>query len=118
MIRKVKHIGDFRQFVTFQVAELQADGIGGQTEEWVDLVEDWIRLRPVSGRQKLEQMAQKERITHVISARYRADLDLLGYADGKYNNRMRIVYEGRVFNIQYVINEDEYRAFFEMGARE
>lgn len=120
MIRKEtkKHTGNFKQRVTFEYVTVTEDGMGGGSEEWQELTDDWVNIIPVSASQRLQLGAQGVGTTHRVQARYRDDLDMVGYAKKQYNNKLRLVYNGRVFNIQYVINEYEESYYFEMAAEE
>lgn len=120
MIRKEtkKHTGDFKQRVSFEYVDVTDDGMGGGTETWTELTKDWVNIIPVSANQRLQLGAQGVSTTHKVQVRYRDDLDTLGYAKKEYNNELRIKYGGRVFNIQYVINEYEESYYFEMAAEE
>ena len=108
---KRKWIGNFRQKVTVQEVTETSDGAGGATESWAGLSPAWtprVNIKPVSGVQRLELESQKSKITHTIQARF----------DSRWDNKKRIKYDGRTLNIQYVLNEDEYGRYIEMGAVE
>lgn len=115
---KKKHTGNFKQRGTFEYVTITNDNMGGGTEAWSALADAWLNIKPMRGSQRLQLQAQKVSTTHTIQARYRGDLDLLGYANKKYDNELRLKYGDRYFNIQYVINEDEENYFFEMAAEE
>lgn len=115
---KKKHTGDFKQRVSFEYVTTTTDGMGGATEAWTELTEDWVNIKPVSASQRLQLGAQGVNTTHIVQARYRDDLDTLGYAKGEYDNLLRMVYNSQPFNIQYVINENEEGYYFEMAAEE
>lgn len=115
---KKKHTGDFKQRVSFEYSTITDDGMGGGVESWEPLVDDWVNIIPVSSNQRLQMKAQGVGTTHTIQARYRDDIDVVGYADNKYSNLLRIAYNDRIFNIQYVINEYEESYYFEMAAEE
>lgn len=115
---KKKHTGDFKQRVSFEYVTNISDGMGGSTESWTHLTEDWVNIIPLSATQRLQMGAQGVGTTHRIQVRYRDDLDTLGYAKGEYDNLLRLVYGSRTFNIQYVINEYEEGYYFEMAAEE
>lgn len=60
-------------------ADLQArtetsDGAGGVTVAWVTERKVWCEIRPLTGVQKLEADRREPKVTHVISARYAADI--------------------------------------------
>lgn len=115
---KKKHTGNFKQRAYFEYATLTDDGMGGGTESWTKLTDDWVNIIPVSANQRLQMNAQGVTTTHTVQVRYRDDLDALGYAKGQYDNLLKMVYNNREFNIQYVINEYEEGYYFEMAAEE
>lgn len=115
---KKKHTGDFKQRVSFEYVTNTSDGMGGSTESWTELTEDWVNIIPLSANQRLQLGVQGVGTTHRIQVRYRDDLDTLGYAKGEYDNLLKLVYGDREFNIQYVINEYEEGYYFEMAAEE
>ncbi len=115
---KKKHTGDFKQRVSFEYVTNTSDGMGGSTESWTELTEDWVNIIPLSSNQRLQLGVQGVGTTHRIQVRYRDDLDTIGYAKGEYDNLLKLVYGDREFNIQYVINEYEEGYYFEMAAEE
>ena len=118
MITTKRNIDFFRDKVTFQYQQGTTDGMGGNSVQWMDLVSDFVMIQPISGNQRMHLEAVQSTITHKIRARYRSDLDLLGYAKKKYANEWRIKHGDRFFNIHYVLDENERMAFFEMAAAE
>ena len=115
---KKKHTGDFKQRVAFEYVTVTDDGMGGGVESWTELTNDWANIIPLSANQRLQLGTQGVGTTHRIQVRYRDDLDTLGYAKGEYDNLLRMIYNDRIFNIQYVINEYEEGYYFEMAAEE
>ena len=115
---KKKHTGDFKQRVSIEYVTVTEDGMGGGLENWTELVKEWVNIIPLSASQRLQMGAQGVGTTHRVQVRYRDDLDTLGYAKKKYDNKLRLIYGERIFNIQYVINEYEESYYFEMAAEE
>lgn len=117
---KRKHIGDFRQRITFEYVTVTSGATGG-TETWETLTDAWANIKPMNGSQSLQMEAQNVILSHNVQVRYRGDLDVVGYANQEYDNLLRIKYtdkKERIFNVQYVINEDEYGAYFELACKE
>jgi SPP1 family predicted phage head-tail adaptor len=117
---KRKHIGDFRQSITFEYVTVTSGATGGN-ETWSTLTTGWANIKPINGFQRLQMQAQNVIVSHIAQVRYRGDLDLIGYANQEYDNLLRIKYTDkneRIFNVQYVINEDEYGAYFEIAVKE
>lgn len=108
MIRKKKNIGHFRRLAEVQSQASTSDGMGGQTVDWVTDFAMWMKIHPVSGRQKLELEGIKSNISHVIHCRAERDI----------TNENRIVFDGRIFNVHYVIDLHEDGQFYEIGAYE
>lgn len=90
---------------------LTSDGQGGSTESWVDIPEIpevWAKIRPRSSKERYFSQQTQPITSHEIIIRWRDDL----------NERMRIVYEGRIFQIKGKFREDEERWFVFIDAEE
>lgn len=88
---KRKHIGDFRQRITFEYVTVTSGATGG-TENWTTLTTAWANIKPMSGSQRLQMEAQNVILSHNVQVRYRGDLDVVGYANQEYSNLLRIKY--------------------------
>lgn len=108
VIIKKKNIGRFRRRIRVEKQAFVSDGMGGQTVTWSEDFKVWAQIEPISGRQKLDLDAISSTVSHVI--RFRCEEDV--------TNENRIIYNGREFNIQYVVNVDEDSTFYEIGANE
>ena len=105
-----KQTGRFKHYVDFMHTVETDDGMGGSTVTEEVLAQIWVKIKPVSGNQKLHLQAIQSNVSHVIEMRYRDDIDL--------SNENWIEYNGRKFNIHYIINQDEESAYMELAATE
>lgn len=106
---KKKYVGDFKHKVTLKYSEKTADGMGGFTTEEKTLSEEWVMIKPISGKQRLHLESIDSTVTHTVEMRHR-DLDL--------THENWIEYGDRVFNLHYVINQDEECYYYEFAASE
>jgi SPP1 family predicted phage head-tail adaptor len=79
------------------------DGGGGYSDDWEtgegwDLeCETWAYVRPIRGRNFYEAQQGQSELTHEVNIRYRPGID----------RSMIVVYDGRRFDVQYVMNIEE-----------
>jgi len=66
------------------------------------------RLAPLLGREALQASQLEEKITHRVTMRYRGDL----------NNRMRLTFQGRIFQVQSILSPDEARQALQVMCEE
>lgn len=90
--------------VTLQERSLTEDGQGGYTEEWEDVASLWAHVTPLKGYERMQAMQLASPITHKVLIRYRAGL----------TTSMRLVFDGRVFEIEEAINLEEAKAFLQL----
>lgn len=104
-------IGTYRHVVEFQTLTSVPDGDGGQVETWAPLGPPWAaEIRPANVRD-LERRTAGTIVgtaTHVVTARYRADVKIDG----------RMIFAGRMFRIAGVTNDDERGITMEIFAAE
>lgn len=104
MAVKVARIGTLRHRVTFQVLTETPDGQGGFTSTWADIGVNptvWGEIIPAKTYERFfSQQIQYQR-THQVTIRYRTDI----------TQTMRMVFEGRIFQIKSVRAPEE-RKFF------
>lgn len=81
--------GKLRHYVTFQTRSLTRIGADQSTAWDGTTFQDWIALKPLSGRELIAGAAVQNEATHLVQMRYRADV----------NAKMRIVFGARIFNI-------------------
>lgn len=105
---KKRHIGSFRQRLSFQSESTTSDGLGGQTVDWVESFKAWCNVKPISGTQKLHLDGLQNEVSHLIETRKGLS----------FSPDMRVQYKGRTFQLHSVINKDEDNAIIEIGASE
>ncbi len=104
---KKKRIGAFKQRGTFEEEVKTSDGMGGSTVDFVLNFKAWCNVKPIRGTQKLHLDALDNEVTNIIELR-----------DGKFNfdTRNRLKVGSRIYQLHSIINEDEEKAFLEIGA--
>ena len=75
--------------ITLQQRSATLDSWGQQVTTWSDLVTAWASIEPLEGRELVTAQALRAETTHKVTIRYRAGI----------TTAMRIVYQGRIFNI-------------------
>jgi len=90
-------IGDLRHRVTIQKTVETDDELKTPAVNWEDVVTVWAAVEPLSGREYILAHNVNAEITARIRIRYRP-----GITPG-----MRVLYKGRVFDIQAVIDVGE-----------
>lgn len=84
--------------------ERESDGAGGFIEQPVTIVTVWGDIKGLSGKEQWQAYQKESEVTIKIRIRYRKDID-----------RTNIVeYKGRIFEIQYIINENEENKFLDL----
>ena len=89
--------GKLRHRLIIESPQRASDGAGGAVVTWTQVASIWAHVTPVSARELRSAGQRAEKLTHRITLRYRSGI----------NATMRLVGEGRVFNIDAIINEDE-----------
>jgi SPP1 family predicted phage head-tail adaptor len=82
-------VGELNRRVTIQSRAAGHDADGQASETWADVLTCWAAIRPLGGRELLLAKSVQAESTHEVTMRYRTTVDA----------SMRIVYEGRIFNI-------------------
>jgi SPP1 family predicted phage head-tail adaptor len=90
-------VGSLRHRVTVQSLVETVDQYGQPVQNWDATVSRWAAIRTPNGRDKINADQLKVELTHILTLRYVPGLDVT----------QRLVFDGRVFNITYVINKDE-----------
>ncbi len=89
--------GQLRHRVTIQAKAIGTDAYGGPTETWTDVPPDiWADVEPLHGRELTNAQAVFAETTTKITMRYRAGVIPAN----------RIVFEGRHYNIQAIVDTD------------
>lgn len=85
-----------------------ADGAGGKTISWATFATVWAEILPRSGREEIFADQIRNRVSHKISIRYLVGL----------NEKMRVSYNARLFNITALVNVNEANEIIEIYADE
>ena len=104
----VTSIGRMRHRVTIQSPTATADSGGGRSIAWGTLKEVFADIQPQSGRFVFQHGQEKEKVTHKLIMRYRADI----------GTNYRIKFGTRIFNIHSILNEDERKRFLTLLCEE
>jgi SPP1 family predicted phage head-tail adaptor len=95
--------GDLNKYVTIQYPALSKNSFGEEIETWVDHVNVWCSIEPISGSEKWLQQQRVSEATYKIRMRYRLGID----------ERMRIKYKNRNLQFLAVLNlYEESREIF------
>ncbi|MBP3958345.1 phage head closure protein [Gemmata sp. G18] len=90
--------------VTLQTETQTADGQGGFTTAWSDVVTLWASVEPLKGYERMVAQRLDTHLTHRVTLRYRSEV---------YTAR-RLVLEGRVLDIKEVLNENEANRYLKL----
>lgn len=90
-------IGRLRHRVALQAYTASRDSFGAETQEWSDTANVWASIEPVSGKEYFSSKQLNAEITTKITIRYLKDI----------SPKMRVVFEGRIYEIISVINFEE-----------
>lgn len=88
-----------------------ADGMGGSTETWAEVGSVRAMWRPLSGSERYQAMriTSQPRATAII--RFRGD----SFGAPFYSAADRVVYRGRTYNIESVIDVDDAGEWLELS---
>jgi SPP1 family predicted phage head-tail adaptor len=94
--------GALRRRATLQVRSTAVDTAGGQLTVWTDLYTVWCSLEPSSGRELHAAQVMQLEQPMTVMLRWQQEL-----SDPKVVAAMRLVYNGRLFNIHSCQNTNE-----------
>jgi len=109
-------IGRMGHRVTIQSQSAASDGGGSSVITWGDVATVYASIKPLSGGDTLFGQQIEERISHMISIRFRRDVT--------YKNRIKYTYTydsteyTRIFNIRRVINRDTMNRYLDILCEE
>ena len=89
--------GKLRQRVILQSFVATRDAYGEPIETWSTVVTLWGAVEPLTGREFYQAQQVNAEITHKVRIRYRT----------LTNSRMRFLLGTRIFEILYIVNENE-----------
>lgn len=97
-----------RHRIDIQSMKRISDGMGGGDIAWTMIAQVWSQIIPLNGSEFYDAQQTQAPITHKIIMRYREGV----------KPDMRIVYDGRFFEIQSVINVGELDKELQLMCRE
>lgn len=90
------------------INEKVSDGAGGYENELVEVTKMFASVKPVFGRELWESKQNQADISHKFFVRY----------NKKISRDHIISYNGRLFDVQYIIDVKDERRFLEIQAME
>lgn len=87
--------GDLKRQITIQSRVAGKDSFGQSSVAWVDFVSTRAAITPLQGNELVTAQAQFAEISHHVEIRLRPGITA----------SMRILYQGRIFNILSVIDD-------------
>lgn len=102
---------DLNRRIAIERKERTADGMGGVTEVWLREATVWAMWKPLSGSEQYRAMriSPETRVKAVI--RFRGDDNGAPY----YTANDRIIFRGRTYNIEAVIDVDGDQEWLELS---
>ncbi len=89
--------GELRHRLVVERPQRISDGAGGAAISWLEVATIWANVQPVSAGEHRTAGQRFEKTSHRITLRFRSDVDAT----------MRFVGNGRIFDIEAIINEAE-----------
>ena len=97
--------GELRQAIIVQVQSTSRNAYGEKDDTWTTLVTLPASVRPMFGREYVENKIAQSEVTHKIITRYYPDIT---------TKQHRIVFNGRVLEIETLMNIEERNIMLEM----
>ena len=85
-----------RRRITVQSRATTIDSFGQQVITWIDMMTCWASIEPLTGKELMAAQAVSAELSHTVTVRYRTAITAA----------MRVIYQGRVFNIQSATDPD------------
>lgn len=89
--------GQLRHRIEFQERNEARGAQGGVVESWTTLAFRWAKIIPLAGQELINAQQIVNTVTHRVELRYWVDLTA----------KLRIVFKGRIFGIENVMNLNE-----------
>ena len=105
--------GQLSRRITLQQQSQTVDSYGQQISTWTDVASVWASIEPSVGRELIAAQAVSLDQPTTITIRWQP-----AFASPKAVAAMRVVYDGRVFNIHSVTNELEQNSLLTLIASE
>ncbi len=100
--------GRFRHRITLQELVTGQDEAGQPVDMWQDVATVWAAVEPLRGREYFAAQQVQAEVTTRIRIRYRRGI----------RPEMRVLYDGRLFNILSVIDPEERHVELQLMCRE
>jgi len=101
-------ISDLRKRITLQSETPTTDSAGGYALVWTNVLMAWAEIKPTSGQKIFVDGHLEGHITHRVTLRYQSGI----------TTDMRMIYNGRTFNIRAVLNSNESNRTLELLVEE
>lgn len=101
-------IGSLRQRITFQQLDKISDGQGGYTSSWTSVLTVWALIESVGGNERMFAGKLQDDYDKKIIIRNLSSID----------TTMRVLFEGRYFQIHSIEREEERRWWTIIKAKE
>ena len=105
--------GTLRKRITLQQQSPSVDTYGQQVSSWTDVATVWASIEPSVGRELMAAQAVSLEQPTTITIRWQPL-----FASPKAVAAMRVVYNGRIFNLHSVENEAERNVLLTLVASE
>ena len=96
--------------VNIQRPSTTRDEFGQPTQDWTDVFKTWAGIRAATSREVFAASGFTSEVSHVVTLRYRPRTPIL--------SSYRVLYEGRVFEIQAVADPTENKEQLNLLCRE
>ena len=93
--------GRMRHRVTIQRLTQAQDALGQATDTWTDVATVWARMRPRTGQERYVESGEHAELSHEVLMRHGVSVTV----------EDRLLYDGRYFDIESVINYHERDRF-------
>lgn len=100
--------GRLRHRVQLQAATLTPTSTGVRSEAWTTYGTVWAQIAPEVSREGGTRDQISPSTSHTVTLRYRDDVE----------NGHRVLYRGRVFRVEGIINEEERQRFLRLACVE
>ena len=101
-------IGALRHRVTLQKNTRTSSATGAKADNWTDVATLWAEVKPHAARELSAADSRYQQTTHQVTIRYREGI----------THKMRLMFEGRVLQVEYVLNSLEQNRWLHLLCQE
>jgi SPP1 family predicted phage head-tail adaptor len=101
--------GNLRHRVDLQSRVIVQNETGEAVETWSTYGTTWARIAPMTGRERFNAAQFAAEVTHKIHIRYRTQ---------RVKAQDRVVYQGRIFRVDFVTAPEEQNVEFHLLCKE